>query len=341
MIKRIKNKIYRLLRLILRYNNDLKIEIERSWSTDTAIGIKGWVMTTTQGALDEMEVTVNNVTTPVTSWHEAPDMRSGSPDALSSVKRGFWVQIPRIAHHNATFKVMQAGKTRVRKVTFTGSVPHPPTEYPSGENVFSDFVRRVNEEHLHVLEIGSRIVSPGSNSQRSIFPQAASYTGFDYYSDSNTDVVGDAHELSSYFDGRKFDAVFSIAVFEHLAMPWVVAMEINKVLKLGGITCHEIPFAWPAHERPWDFWRCSDAGLKVLFSQAMGFETIDAGMYAPLRMHFDQLREKQEGFAEVPCFGSSSILTRKVAEVDSEKFRWNVKRVDVLGADSHYPPRTE
>lgn len=46
---------------------------------------------------------------------------------------------------------------------------------------------------------------------------------------------GDAHYLFSYFeDGKKFDLIFSSAVFEHLAMPWKVAEEISKMLRCGG-----------------------------------------------------------------------------------------------------------
>src|ERR1043165_6505721 len=74
--------------------------------------------------------------------------------------------------------------------------------------------------------------------------------------------VGDAHELSKFF-GTEFDAVFSLAVFEHFAMPWVVAAEINKVLKIGGLTFHSTHFAFPLHERPWDFWRYTGQSLWI------------------------------------------------------------------------------
>lgn len=71
-------------------------------------------------------------------------------------------------------------------------------------------------EGKDVLEVGSRVVT-GTNF-RSLF-EKADYIGFDYYAGDNVDVVGDAHRLSHYFD-KKFDLIFSSAVFEHLAMPW-------------------------------------------------------------------------------------------------------------------------
>lgn len=57
-------------------------------------------------------------------------------------------------------------------------------------------------------------------------------------------------------------------------MPWVVAIEINKLFEIGGVTYHLTHPAWPLHERPWNFWRFSDDGLRVLFSKPMGFEII-------------------------------------------------------------------
>ena len=83
---------------------------------------------------------------------------------------------------------------------------------------------------MEVLEVGSR--RDTSDYFRDLF-ENAEYTGFDYYSGENVDVVGDAHRLSTYFD-KKFDLIFSSAVFEHLAMPWQVSLEMIKLLKPGG-----------------------------------------------------------------------------------------------------------
>ncbi len=327
------NKIIIFLRRVKsRLNRFLpkrpRIIIESSWSTDTALGIKGWVANHNKLTKD-VNVSVGGVSVPITSWLD-------NENDIEN-RRDFWVQIPRTAQHKATFKVAQGNKNYTRHVTFNGSAPQPPVGFSDADGIFDEFVKMVNEQHLNVLEIGSRILPPKTHGLKNLFPQAASYTGFDYYPDSNTDVVGDAHALSSYFEGKKFDAVFSIAVMEHLAMPWVVAMEINKILKTGGITCHLIPFAWPAHELPWDFWRCSDEGLKVLFSKPIGYETIKAGMCNPIHMYFDKLNGR-EAFPTVPCFGCSTILTKKVHDVNEQDFKWPVELIQLVGDNSHYPP---
>lgn len=96
---------------------------------------------------------------------------------------------------------------------------------------------------MNVLEIGSREVT-GKSKDRDGFNQAQ-YTGFDYYPGENVDIVGDAHKLSSYFnETRQFDMIYSSACFEHFAMPWVVATEISKMLKTGGIVFVETHFSF-------------------------------------------------------------------------------------------------
>ena len=43
---------------------------------------------------------------------------------------------------------------------------------------------------------------------------------------------------------EKFDIIYSSACFEHFAMPWVVAIEIAKLLKVGGIVFVETHFSF-------------------------------------------------------------------------------------------------
>lgn len=147
-----------------------------------------------------------------------------------------------------------------------------------------------NHEGMSVLEVGSREVT-GTSSARSLFTKAK-YVGFDYYPGNNVDVVGDAHKLSTYFDKeQKFDLIYSSAVFEHLAMPWVVAQEISKLLKVGGMLFIETHFSYSSHERPWHFFQFSDMGLRALFSPALGFECIEAAMANPIAGKFSSLAD--------------------------------------------------
>lgn len=322
----------------LRYGDqtdDLLLSVEQSWSTDHSVALKGWILSKTH-SLEGVEIRIGNVSVPITNLYPRPDVTLAHPEYRNQ-NCGFTVQIPRLAQHQATFNVKTQVGVLSQTLRFEGSKPEPPQGFGEGGNLFNEFVSLVNENQLRVLEIGSRIVSPGSVSKRQLFPNAASYTGFDYYPDDNTDVVGDAHQLSSYFDGRRFDAIFSLSVFEHLAMPWLVAKEVNQLLEVGGITLHMTHNAWPIHEQPWDFWRFSDEALKVLFSPALGFEILKVGYFEPARIYLDHLQPGMELLPTLPAFGGVVVLARKIAEVNPERFNWNVTVQEVLGSVSQYP----
>jgi len=90
----------------------------------------------------------------------------------------------------------------------------------------------------------------------------------------NVDVVGDAHALSAHFEPESFDAMYSVSTFEHLAMPWKVALEAHKVLRPGGLAYFVTHQSLGMHELPWDFWRYSDTSWNSLFNSYTGFRVL-------------------------------------------------------------------
>ena len=192
-----------------------------------------------------------------------------------------------------------------------------------------------NKQGMRILEIGSREVT-GLSIARKEFSKAK-YIGFDYYPGNNVDVVGDAHKLSSYFsEQEKFDIIYSSACFEHFAMPWIVAVEISKLLKVGGIVFVETHFAFSSHERPWHFFHYTDMALKVLFSKALGFECIEAGMSNPIVGRFSALADDYLKYVLIKgMYCHSEYLGKKIKDV--QNFDWKtVDLIDVVG-ETKYP----
>ena len=191
-----------------------------------------------------------------------------------------------------------------------------------------------NKEGLRILEVGSREVT-GASGARTKFARAE-YVGFDYYPGPNVDVVGDAHRLSEYFQGQKFHMIYSSACFEHFAMPWLVAAEMSKMLKVGGILFVETHFSFSSHERPWHFFQFSDMALRVLFSPAMGIECIDAGMSNPIIGRFSSLADSYLRFRRVPAlYCHSAFLGRKNRNVID--FSWNDVNLPQVVGETKYP----
>jgi SAM-dependent methyltransferase len=79
-----------------------------------------------------------------------------------------------------------------------------------------------------------------------------------------TDVLGVGEVLP--FVDNAFDAVFSLAVLEHVKDPFACAREIVRVLKPGGDLMCCVPFLQPLHGYPHHYYNMTGQGLRNLFS---------------------------------------------------------------------------
>jgi SAM-dependent methyltransferase len=165
-----------------------------------------------------------------------------------------------------------------------------------------------------VLEIGSRARS-GIN-RRGLFPASCQYTGFDIVAGENVDCVGNAHTLSRHLPSNHFDFVFSVSVWEHLAMPWLVSLELNKVMKPGGLAMINTNQSWPSHEEPWDYFRFSDFCWDALFNRETGFEIVTRGTGIPCVMGSSQLIPSIHACRVDWHYGylATRVVARKVGE---------------------------
>lgn len=200
------------------------------------------------------------------------------------------------------------------------------------------FQAEVNRKRLSILEIGSRASVLGEPGKRHRFKRASDYVGVDIHPGEGVDIVGDVHRLTSLLDGRRFGAIHSHSVMEHLAMPWVAAVEMIKSLKVGGVMFHHVPMNWPEHEMPWDFYRFTQATFGALFPPIMGMHIEYVGVDYPLHLHMEEAPAGQETLHENRCFAFVCAFMRKTAEVDLSRFSWPVSVATLLDdAASIYP----
>ncbi len=72
----------------------------------------------------------------------------------------------------------------------------------------------------------------------------------------------DIQKLS--YDDDSFDYVLADQVIEHVRKPWVGVEEVRRVLKPGGITVLTSALMFYIHGVPYDYWRFTPAGLRIL-----------------------------------------------------------------------------
>lgn len=159
-----------------------------------------------------------------------------------------------------------------------------------------------------------------------------SYVGLDVLSGENVDVVGDAHDMAGLFDPESFDSVFSMSTFEHLAMPWKAALEINRVLAQGGTVMVATHQTWPLHEQPWDFWRFSDNTWAALFNEYTGFRIERVAMGEPASIVPHQMQPHTIMHPVHPAMMASAVICRKTGP---PKVGWEVPLSEII--DSAYP----
>jgi SAM-dependent methyltransferase len=216
-----------------------------------------------------------------------------------------------------------------------------PYPLPPAIDIWGFLAGVANRKECSILEIGSREVV--SKSECKTHLPLARYTGFDFHEGPNVDVVGDVHKLTEYFEPNSMDLIVSVAVFEHLAMPWIVAEEIAKVLRVDGAAFISTHFSWSEHEMPWHFFQFNNTGLDVLFNKTLGFQTVESGKGMPMvgRFAYD-CDANHAGRAISHLYCSSYIVTRKVAQMPASGtggFQWRAALQDVYGK-SEYPQGT-
>ncbi|WP_297325045.1 class I SAM-dependent methyltransferase [Nitrosomonas sp.] len=83
----------------------------------------------------------------------------------------------------------------------------------------------------------------------------------------------DIHDLP--FENESFDAVVCISILEHVPYPLKAISELKRVLKPGGKIWVQLPWLYPYHEAPKDYWRASPDGLRIWMED---FKEISCGI---------------------------------------------------------------
>lgn len=142
-------------------------------------------------------------------------------------------------------------------------------------NFIKEYVDRIRG--LSVLDVGSQDIN---GSYREMFEEiGCKYVGTDIVEGKNVDIISTSERLA--FDDKSFDLVVSGQCLEHCEKPWILAKEMGRVLKSGGLVCWIAPWRFHVHKDglcPYDRWRILDDGMRILLQEA-GLKVVNCFMH--------------------------------------------------------------
>ena len=110
-----------------------------------------------------------------------------------------------------------------------------------------------------VLDIG------GKNSPYRSQINATKYEVLDVCPEFEPDYKVDVHNIQGVIANSTFDSIIATEVLEHCYDPATVISEFHRILKHKGVLLLSVPFLYPYHPDPQDYYRYTKDGLKHLF----------------------------------------------------------------------------
>jgi len=117
--------------------------------------------------------------------------------------------------------------------------------------------QRFDRTGASVLEVGA-----GTKPSRALFSRA-NYVCTDIARYQGVDGLCDVSNMP--YRDASFDLVICNNLLEHLSEPWKAADEMHRCLKHGGVCFSVVPFLFPLHDVPHDFFRFTEYALANLF----------------------------------------------------------------------------
>lgn len=125
-----------------------------------------------------------------------------------------------------------------------------------------------------IYEFGSlQVPEQGDYGDLRPFYPNRSYSGADMRLGAGVDVVLDLHEIN--LESAKVGTVLLHATLEHVQFPWRALDEVHRILNPRGYVVVSVPFAFPIHAYPNDYWRFTPEGLRSLL-RSFGTVYVDA-----------------------------------------------------------------
>ena len=113
-----------------------------------------------------------------------------------------------------------------------------------------------------VVEIGSKDYGSTVNF-RDLYP--GEYVGVDLEAGKGVDMVVDLSLGLGPLQENHFGLAICCSVLEHTPVPWVLAANLTRLVRAGGMVYISVPWVWRYHAYPDDYFRFSPRAVQALF----------------------------------------------------------------------------
>lgn len=156
-------------------------------------------------------------------------------------------------------------------------------------------LRRAEHRALSRVELHGKMLDLGGDSRstyRQFLKGSAEFTLVNFSPESAPDIVHDLEQRLP-IESATFDGVLLVNVLEHIFNYQQLLAESARVLKPGGQIVIVVPFSFPVHPSPHDYWRFTGEALTKILTDS-GFRDIKitplgSGVFSARYVAFDRL----------------------------------------------------
>jgi SAM-dependent methyltransferase len=189
------------------------------------------------------------------------------------------------------------------------------------------FSKKTQEENVKIiLDLGC-----GAKPYESVFSFAEKFVGFDVEKNERVDFIGFNWDLP--FHDNEFDALISTQVLEHTAKITETVSEIRRVVKNNGLIFISVPFAFPIHGTPYDYYRFTKYGLTEIFKDFELIEITPLNGYINTQLRLVNIFLNHIPFSKYflfPVFFVNNILAILSDNIFKIVFSWFGKRGKII-----------
>ena len=127
-----------------------------------------------------------------------------------------------------------------------------------------------------VLEIGSgkQVKGEDAYSARHLFPDAAEFRQTDFNPEFGHEVL----DITAMDITDEYDIVLCLNVLEHVYDYGQAVQNLRRALRDGGVVAAAVPFMFPLHDEPHDYWRFTEHALRRMFAD---FSSVEVSVKGP------------------------------------------------------------